>query len=138
MNGKMAVIGVGNMAKAIINGMLSAQDICAGKIALFDRNEAQYEELASKSQFSCASSIADAVEDAELVLLSVKPQNFPEVLKELRAVPSHKDKIYISIAAGLSSPDISGTGICSLTEYAAAIPAACPREQTGGITRILL
>ena len=37
MNRKMAVIGVGNMAKAIIGGMLSSNDAGVDKFILFDK-----------------------------------------------------------------------------------------------------
>ena len=54
-----------------------------------------------------ASSIKNAVEIADAVLLSVKPQNFPEVLAEISAVDSHSEKLYITIAAGITVESIS-------------------------------
>ena len=44
---------------------------------------------------------------SDCVLLSVKPQNFSEVLAGIREANGYKDKLYISIAAGITSASIS-------------------------------
>ena len=106
MKKKLAVIGVGNMAKAIVGGIL-AKDLSLEKIILFDRTASQYETLAEKAPIRIASSISAAVSDADCVLLSVKPQNYEEVLAEIATLPDAKEKLYISIGAGISSESVS-------------------------------
>lgn len=103
---KIAVIGVGNMAKAILGGIISS-NLPVTKIFLFDRNEAQYESLIASSLFEKAPSIVDAVSSADAVLLSVKPQNYDEVLSEIRSATDFQEKLYISIGAGISSQSVS-------------------------------
>ena len=98
---KLAVIGVGNMAKAIINGILDSElDISA--FILFDVNKEQYSSLSS-DRIVAANSIESALIEADSVLISVKPQNYSEVLSAVKNVPQYKDKLYISIGAGIST-----------------------------------
>ncbi len=108
MSGKFGVIGVGNMAKAILAGMVRSE-MSLSAITLFDKNEEQYQSLSDDiaSLSSYAESIARTVEASDCILLSVKPQNFPEIMEEIRQCPSFSSKLYISIAAGIESESIS-------------------------------
>ncbi len=108
MNGyKLAVIGVGNMAKAVISGIQNS-DVSVSKILMFDKNAEQYETLTSgRCPYVYCSSVAAAVASADCVLLSVKPQNFPEVLEEISAVENAAEKLYITIAAGITVQSVS-------------------------------
>lgn len=106
MNKKMAVIGVGNMAKAIISGMV-ASDLKIEKFYLYDKNIETYNSLEKNERFVFSKGIEDAVKNANCVLLSVKPQNFPQVLEKIRNVPSHEKKLYITIAAGITVDSVS-------------------------------
>ena len=106
MNRKIAVIGVGNMARAIINGMLSC-DIPVDSFFLYDKNTEACNIYKNVERFYLSDSIASAVNSADCVLLSVKPQNFPDVLEEIKALPFSADKLYITIAAGITSKSVS-------------------------------
>ena len=97
----LAVIGVGNMAKAIINGIIDSK-MNLSHIYLFDTNRDQYASLVSE-KISAVSSITEAIEASDAVLIAVKPQNYAEVLEEIKAVPSCAEKLYISIGAGIST-----------------------------------
>lgn len=108
MSCNFGVIGVGNMAKAILAGMIHSELSLSG-ITLFDKNEEQYktlsDDIASLSSFS--ESISQTVDVSDYILLSVKPQNFPEMIEEIKQCPSFSSKLYISIAAGIESESIS-------------------------------
>ena len=107
MSYRFAVIGVGNMAKAIIAGIQSS-DICIDEFALFDKNEEQYSDLAVGSRpYVRCQSIEQAVAAADCVLLSVKPQNYPEVLAQISKVPNCAEKLYVTIAAGITADCVS-------------------------------
>ena len=106
-NRSLAIIGVGNMAKAIISGIISA-DIPVSNIVLFDKNQEQYTGLPTGNvKYVYASSAKDAVACADCVLLSVKPQNYSDVLAEIADVPNSAEKLYISIGAGITSQSVS-------------------------------
>lgn len=100
MSKKLAVIGVGNMAKAIISG-IRGSDIDISDFYLYDVNPDQYKKI-SGDEIVYAETIADAISSSDCVLLSVKPQNYPEVLDEIAKVPCSSDKLYISIGAGIT------------------------------------
>ena len=107
MSHKLAVIGVGNMAKAIIAG-IQAADVDISEIILFDKNKEQYVSLPQGgATYKFAESISLAVNDADCVLLSVKPQNMSDVLNEISTVEAHSKKLYITIAAGITVASIS-------------------------------
>ena len=104
---KLSVIGVGNMAKAIIGGVVNSNDNVF-EITLFDKNEAQYEDIRKLSfKFSYANDIASAIESADMVLLAVKPQTYDKVLSEIALCRDYDKKTYISIAAGITVDEVS-------------------------------
>ena len=104
---KIAFIGVGNMAGAIISGITSSKTPVAwDDIVLFDKFTQQYDKFSGKP-FVAASSATDAVELADCVVLATKPQNFPEVLGELSAIEGIEKKLIITIAAGITTETVS-------------------------------
>ena len=103
----LAVIGVGNMAKAIIHGIIKA-NIDISEIFLYDNNDSQYGDLKELNyKFKYAKSISEAILSADCVLLSVKPQNYGDVLSEISKVKNCGEKLYISIGAGITSDSVS-------------------------------
>lgn len=102
MNRKnLAVIGVGNMAKAIIGGIAKA-NIDIDNIYLFDVNSEQYSSILSDNIIG-TSSLKEALCKSDCVLLSVKPQNFMQVLSEIKTQDGYQKKLYITIGAGIST-----------------------------------
>ena len=109
MSYRLGIIGVGNMAKAIIAGIQRA-DVNISEIILFDKSKEQYSSLPDgKCSYKFAESVFDAVNNADCVLLSVKPQNMSDVLAEISTVESHSQKLYITIAAGITVDSVSGS-----------------------------
>ena len=105
---KIAFIGVGNMAGAIINGALRNGALEPSSLILTDLYPSQcapYVALGAQA----VPSPADAAMEADCIVLSVKPQNFPEILPALAAVEGIRDKLIISIAAGISTETIRQT-----------------------------
>ena len=95
----IAFIGGGNMAQAIVFGLLK-QAYPADKIIVCDPNEEKRDLFAQKGVRTSTDNVA-AVAQAEVVLLAVKPQVLAEVCSPLSAV-DFSDKLLISIAAGIS------------------------------------
>ena len=106
MNRFLAVIGVGNMAKAIIAG-ITKSDIGVSAFYLFDKNPDTYSSMQKNDSFVYCSDIKEAVENADCVLLSVKPQNYSEVIEQIKLADGYSQKLYISIAAGITSQSVS-------------------------------
>lgn len=92
-------IGAGNMATAIIKGLI-AQKGSGSFINVFDVSLEKLDEI-SKLGVNAFSSSQEVVKNSEIIVLAVKPQNYAEVLEALKDVVS-TDKTFVSIAAGIS------------------------------------
>ncbi len=115
MKKTFAFIGAGNMAFAIIGGITSPDStmpVAPENIILFDTNKSQYDKF-SKG-FIIAESISDAAKNADIIVLAVKPQNYPDVLAEINGT-CLCGKVIITIAAGISTEYIcSKVGDCAI------------------------
>ena len=96
----IAFIGGGNMAQAIILGLLK-QGYPAEQIIVNDPNEEKRAFFANLGVVTSENNVESAIK-AEVVLLAVKPQMMAEVCSPLSAV-DFSDKLLISIAAGIST-----------------------------------
>jgi pyrroline-5-carboxylate reductase len=100
MTQTLAFIGGGQMAEAIIRGLVTGQVCRPDALYATDPVPARCDRLKSQFGVRVGSDNRKAVAWAEVVILAVKPQSFPEVLKEIGADLSHK--MVISIAAGVT------------------------------------
>ncbi len=101
----LVFIGAGNMAEALLRGILAADIRPPQQIVLTDLREDRLAELRDVFGVRTQSDNASAVRDAETVLLCVKPQQFEEVLAGLKGrLPA--DALVISIAAGIPTAKI--------------------------------
>lgn len=100
-------IGGGNMASALIKGFISSGKVSANDIIVFDADAEKLSAMAESTGISPASSASDIERRADIIVLAVKPNVMPFVLKELTGIDG---KIYVSIAAGITL-DILESGI---------------------------
>ncbi len=99
-------IGTGNMATAIIGGMLTT-GTNASLITVYDKFSEKAAAFSARG-INIAPTLEVAVEKSEFILLSVKPQNFAEVLGAIKNSGIDLcQKTFISIAAGISIEAIS-------------------------------
>ena len=96
----IAFVGAGNMASSLIGG-LRAQGVEARAIRASEPGLEQRERLNAEHGIDVFASNADAVQNADIVVLSVKPQIMKAVCLDLAPHLSAKQLI-ISIAAGIS------------------------------------
>ncbi len=103
---QLGVIGAGNMATAIIHGIIKGGLLKPDQMGVYDINPERVKDFSDLglSGFDSPGALAA---NSEYLLLSVKPQNFEELLTSIRSdIPS--DTVIISIAAGISHEYISG------------------------------
>lgn len=100
---RIAFIGVGNMANAIIGGV-SEDGIAPGDVILFDRHPEKIKPYADKG-FTAATSASDAAGQADIIVLATQPQSFPDLLSELSTAPID-GKCFVSIAAGVKTESV--------------------------------
>ncbi|RMG72286.1 MAG: pyrroline-5-carboxylate reductase [Nitrospirae bacterium] len=90
-------IGGGNMAEAIIRGLLSKEKV---QIVVSDKNPRRLNHLKKNYGVKTKRSNREVVKAADTLLLCVKPQQMAEVLEEIAPLVS-RDKLVVSIAAGI-------------------------------------
>ena len=97
---KYGFIGLGNMATAIIKGMILSTSYDSKGILGYDPYSKAGRDLASDMGIRVCASLAELAA-ADVLVLAVKPQTLPEVMRELRPL-NISGKLVISIAAGRS------------------------------------
>jgi pyrroline-5-carboxylate reductase len=96
----IAFIGAGNMAEALLKGLLRAHVAVPSEIVCTDRRGERGPELTHKYGVRFTTSNLEAVREAGIVVLSVKPQVMEKVLDEIGPALD-ASKLVISIAAGV-------------------------------------
>ncbi|MBP7653946.1 pyrroline-5-carboxylate reductase [Candidatus Dependentiae bacterium] len=104
---KLGIIGCGNMAEAILNGILKSGKIKDLEISVIDIDKTKIEKFVSASKkIKACETYKQLFEKSEYIILSVKPQNFSGLFKEIKEYILSKH-ILVSIAAGISVNKIS-------------------------------
>lgn len=96
---KIGFIGGGNMGTALMSGFISSEKFDKNDILVYDAFSPKLEELKETLGVIPKMSVAELEKDADVIVLAIKPNVMPSVLGELK---SYSDKIYISIAAGVT------------------------------------
>lgn len=95
-------IGSGNMAEALINGVLKAGVYRPGKVYVSDIRAERIEYLREHYGVRTATDNADLASKVDVLVLSVKPQMMKTVLEEIKGHIG-KDVLVVSIAAGITT-----------------------------------
>jgi pyrroline-5-carboxylate reductase len=104
--GRISFIGGGNMARALIAGLLR-RDVSAQRLCVGEPHDATRAALNRDFHVAVTSDNRTAVQDAELLVLAVKPQEVPRVLRDLHAALQQHRPVLLSIAAGLRIADLA-------------------------------
>lgn len=97
---RLAFIGGGNMARSLIGGLLKT-GVAPASISVSEPQAESRESLAREFGVVCFADNAQAVADAEVILLAVKPQIMPAIHAEMRETLKRNHPLLISIAAGV-------------------------------------
>ncbi|WP_394559814.1 pyrroline-5-carboxylate reductase [Aquipseudomonas alcaligenes] len=103
---RIAFIGAGNMAASLIGGLL-AQGIPASHIRASEPNAEQRARVAAEHGIELVEHNAEAVANAEVIVLAVKPQVMKAVCQDL-ASSLRPGQLIVSIAAGIPCASLSG------------------------------
>ncbi len=95
----IGMIGAGNMGSAILRGIVEAEYIRASQIIAFDTNRKRMRELEEDLPgVRTASDCIEVAEQADLIILAVKPIFMKDIINEIHG--SLEGKAVLSIAAG--------------------------------------
>lgn len=100
-NKKLTFIGGGNMGGAIIAGLLKDKMLAPKQVTVFDSYQPRLAELESLYAINTSSNVEEAVKEADIVVLAVKPNTVDKVLEDVKEYLK-ENVILVSIAAGIS------------------------------------
>ena len=103
-NRKIGFIGIGNMASAIIEGILSTNFMSPADVCMYNPHPEKMQRFAERGCVPC-SSLRELAETCGIIFFCIKPQVFPEVLQEMQPLVANekeKDVLFVSIAAGIT------------------------------------
>src|SRR5690606_29641 len=130
----IAFLGAGNMAEALIKGLLRAGTARPENIIATGRRDERLEELQRTYGVRTTTDNLAAAREADIVVLSVKPQAMDKLLVQVAPALDHR-KLLISVAAGVpiaamerrlgagariirtmpNTPSLVGMGACALS-----------------------
>ena len=102
---RVAIVGAGVMAEAMVAGLLSDR-VPAGQVVASHPRRDRREALAARHGIRVVARNAEAIADAEIVVLAVKPQMLAGVMRELAPALS-EGQVVLSIVAGATLRSLS-------------------------------
>lgn len=96
---KLGFIGCGNMASAMIGGIIAKGLYQPEEIIVSDALESSLEKAKGNLKVNTTGNNKDVVEQAEIIVLSVKPQFYETVIEEIRDTVK-EEQLVITIAPG--------------------------------------
>lgn len=103
MSFKLTIIGGGVMAEAILCRLLQAKIFLPQKVCISEPQIARREFLQQKYDVNVTANNREVFNNADVLILAIKPQVFEVVAKELEAQNHHDSKLLIiSILAGVT------------------------------------
>lgn len=103
---KISFIGSGNMAEAMIKGLLNKDLVEASNLMVSDPLTGRLQDLEQRYQLKTTTDNRLAAQAGDIVVLSIKPQVLPHVLPELDGTVQDKSFV-LSIMAGIPVKQIS-------------------------------
>lgn len=102
---KIGFIGCGNMAEAIIKGLVKKDQSFSKKIFGFDISTQRLAYIEKEYGISCLESEAEIFDQADYVFFAIKPQVFPQIKN--KGIGKEYKGIIISIMAGVNLGSLS-------------------------------
>ena len=106
-NVTMAVLGAGNMGKALCKGVIEAGVLERDRVIVSDKIAEKAKALGEELGVTVAGSNREAVRQADVVVLAVKPQDVDAVMAEVGGLFT-AERLLITIAAGVTCAQLEG------------------------------
>lgn len=104
---KIGFIGAGNMAAAIVHGLLKKEVFAAEDVYISSGHIETAEAFAQKYQVNACRNNQETASSADILFLAVKPNILPSVLPEIRESVAVHHPLLVSIAAGVTLSDLN-------------------------------
>lgn len=102
---KIGFIGAGNMAEALIGGIIDGNITEIKNIFIYEIKKERADYITDKFKIYCCKSNLELVEKCDKIFFAVKPQNINEVLEEIKNIIIG-EKLFITICAGIKTKKI--------------------------------
>lgn len=103
---KIGFIGGGNMATSLVNGLI-ASGHAPDRIWVSDINPETIKALADNLKINVSADNRTIIEQADVIVLAVKPQILKSVAEQSSALIRQKKPLVVSIAAGITQKSLS-------------------------------
>lgn len=101
MDKKIGFIGCGNMASAMINGIIKSKLVEPKNIFASANTKATLDKVKEKYNINTTLENVDVVRESDFIILAIKPHMYGKILKEIKD-EIQKDTVIVSIGAGIS------------------------------------
>ncbi len=103
---RVAIVGCGTLGEAILGGLQRADWLAADQLVATVRRESRAAELRATHGIEVTTDNVGAAASASVVVLAVKPQMVAELLAGPALRDALRDKLVISVAAGVGLPEL--------------------------------
>jgi pyrroline-5-carboxylate reductase len=110
-NRKIAFIGAGHITNILLDNLVKAEKISSHLPIVSDPDKYQLEQLGKKHKIKMAQDNSDATNQGDLIFINVPPQVAGNVIAELSQKQFPKNKLIVSLAAGISINAYDSLGI---------------------------
>lgn len=97
---KLGFIGTGNLASAILRGVVAAGKIKPAEILIYDINTEKLNQLKSELSVNTANSAKQVAAECDNTVIAVKPKDFAALADSIKDEIKAKKSLVISTAAG--------------------------------------
>ncbi|MFN3696816.1 MAG: pyrroline-5-carboxylate reductase family protein [Pseudobdellovibrio sp.] len=103
---KIGFIGAGNMAQALIKGIIESKAMRPDQVMVSNRTPGKLLKLKEQFGVQTREHNEQIVEECEIVVLAMKPQDLPNAVENMHSAFS-ENQIVISLAAGINLKTLS-------------------------------
>ena len=104
---KIGFIGTGNLAQAMMKGMIESNIVPADKIYASNRSIGKLQKITDTFGIHSMSSNEDLIESVDIVILAMKPQDLISAIEPISRI-FQPNQIIISLAAGVRMDTLQG------------------------------
>eukprot|EP00730_Choanoeca_flexa_P012838 TRINITY_DN4668_c0_g1_i2.p1 TRINITY_DN4668_c0_g1~~TRINITY_DN4668_c0_g1_i2.p1 ORF type:complete len:366 (+),score=92.70 TRINITY_DN4668_c0_g1_i2:117-1214(+) len=127
---EVTVVGAGAMAHAMMAGLISNQVLDPAQVTVTDIHQKRLDTFSSSFQVSTTTDNVAAVEQADLIVLAIKPQSLPKLAQTVTS-HIHEDDLVLSIMAGCGIDKLKSSLKCdNIVRSMPNTPAAVAKSMT--------
>ncbi|NME95774.1 pyrroline-5-carboxylate reductase [Clostridium cochlearium] len=101
MKKNIGFIGCGNMAQAMITGIVSSKIVFGENVFVSDKDEEKLKYIKEKFNVNISKDNKEVAENSDIIILAVKPNKYGEVIQGIKDYVK-KDVIIVVIGAGIT------------------------------------